>query len=393
MKGNVLVGQSGGPTSVINSSLCGVVTGALTSSEMPAVYGMRYGIEGFMQGEMVYFNDIKKDIIEGLRQTPGSALGSSRYKLKDDDLPMIRDLLEKHHIRYLFLIGGNDTMDTIHRIEAYCAGTGYELRGIGVPKTVDNDLYGTDHTPGFASAARYMALSVQQAGRLAGDMQRVDRFVVFQTIGRDAGWLAAASALAKQREQDAPHLVYMPERPLDRGRVLADAIGTIEKYGWCFIVIGEGVTWQDGTPVSASSARDNFSNIEFGAMGGASAALNLHSLLAAETGYRGEFQVTESLPMCAIDRASSIDLEEAYACGEEAVKLALEGTSGVMVSIERVSSSPYGVRYGHVPLKEVAVRAKPMPDSYINPEGNHVTGEFIEYASPLVGSFATYSIL
>ncbi len=392
-KGNVLIGQSGGPTSVINSSLSGIIQETLKGGPFGTVYGMRFGIDGFMNEELVEFNGIDDSVIEGLRHTPGSALGSSRYRLKDEDLPRVRNLLEKYNIRYFFLIGGNDTMDTIHRVEEYCGNEGFNLAGIGVPKTVDNDLFGTDHTPGYPSAARYIALSVQQAGRLAQDMQRVDRYTVFQTIGREAGWLAAAAALAKQREDGAPHLIYFPERPIIRERVLAEVNENIERYGWCYIVAGEGATWDDGTPVSAGSVHDSFSNIEFGAMGGASAALNLHALINEKTGFRGEFQITESLPMCAIDRASGVDLNEAYRCGVEAVSVAREGRSGVMVSIERISTDPYRVRYADVPLHQVAVRAKPMPREFINSAGNYVTDAFIEYAKPLVGELSVYSII
>jgi 6-phosphofructokinase 1 len=393
LSGNIVIGQSGGPTSVINSTLAGIVEEARGLKNVDKIYGMRFGIEGFLEENLVNLSLTLPGVIEGLRQTPGSALGSSRYKLKNEDLPRVRELLEKYNIRTFFLIGGNDTMDTIHRVEEYCQVNGYPLTGIGAPKTVDNDLHGTDHTPGFPSAARYIALSVQQAGRLAEDMQRVDRFAVFQTIGRDAGWLAGASALARKREGDAPHLIYFPERRLSRERVLSDVKKTIDRLGWCYIVIGEGTLWEDGTPVSASQVRDNFSNIEFGAMGGSSAALSLHQVIHQETGYRGEFQITESLPMCAMDRAGSLDLEEAYTCGTRAVSLAADGVSGVMVAIERESSKPYRVQYTTVPLEEVAIRARPMPDNFINSAGNDITDDFLAYMEPLVDPLPEYSVL
>ena len=211
IKGNALIGQSGGPTSVINSSLAGVIETALSSSFIQNVYGMNYGIEGFMKEWLYDLGKQPKEIIWGLRTTPSSALGSSRHKVKEDDLPVILNVLKKFNIRYFFLIGGNDTMDTIHRVETYCKNERYELKGIGIPKTVDNDLFGTDHTPGFASAARSNILNVMQGGVLARDMQKVDTFVIYQTIGRDAGWLAAATALARKDGDDAPHLIYAPE--------------------------------------------------------------------------------------------------------------------------------------------------------------------------------------
>ena len=302
-------------------------------------------------------------------------------------------MLRKFDVRYYFLIGGNDTMDTIHRVEAYCRGQGYDLVGVGVPKTVDNDLCGTDHTPGFGSAARYVALSVKQAGMLARDMKLVDQFVVFQTVGRSAGWLPAAAALAKVDEDDAPHIILLPERSFDQDRFLADVKRCYDRYGWCSIVCGEGVCYADGTPISASRVTDKFANVEFGAMGGTSAAMMLHRLIHAAYGWRGEFQVCESLQMCAADRSACGDVEEAYACGRRAVELALAGTSGVMVSIVRESSDPYRWSLGTAPLAEVALGAKPMPDNFINAEGNFVTPECIAYLKPLVGPLPDYARL
>ena len=394
MKGNVLIGQSGGPTSVINSSLCGVIQQASKSEAVERVLGMSFGIEGFMQDEVVDLSQEDPAVIEGLRRTPSSALGSSRHKVKDEDFPAILARLKKYNIRYFFLIGGNDTMDTIHRVEKYCVDQGYELRGIGIPKTVDNDLYGTDHTPGYASAASFVAHSVHQGGRLACDMQRVDKFVIYQTVGREAGWLAASSALAKKNEGDAPHLIYFPERRLNRAKVVTDVKACIEKYGWVSIVVGEGVLWEDGTPVSASQVTDKFANVEFGAMGGSSAAMQLHGLIHKETGHRGEFQIVESLAMCAIDRASDVDLKEAYEVGVRAVELAVdEEKSGVMVTIDRTSSAPYAVTYGAIPLSETAVRAKAMDDKYFNEGGNFVSEAFYEYIRPLINPLPEFSVL
>ncbi|MCF6335724.1 MAG: diphosphate--fructose-6-phosphate 1-phosphotransferase, partial [Spirochaetales bacterium] len=223
MKGNILIGQSGGPTSVINSSLAGIIDEALESENILSIYGMNYGIEGFMEEKLINLGKQKQVVLKGLKTTPSSALGSSRYKLQEEDLPKILDLIKKYDIRYFFLIGGNDTMDTIYRVEKYCKNQDYDLKGIGIPKTVDNDLFGTDHTPGFPSAARYNMLSVAQSGVLARDMQKVDKFVIYQTIGRDAGWLAAATALAKKKESDAPHLIYCPERPFNKEEFIFDA--------------------------------------------------------------------------------------------------------------------------------------------------------------------------
>ena len=391
--GNIIIGQSGGPTAVINASLYGAVIQAVNSGRFGRVLGMRYGIAGFLKGDLFDFSTCSAHTLDLLQFTPGSALGSSRYMLKDRDLPAVRFLLEQNEIHAMLMIGGNDTMDTINRIEKYCRSTGYELRGIGIPKTVDNDLFGTDHTPGFASAARYNIISVEQGGYLASSMRKVDRFTIMQTVGRDAGWLAAATALTRKSECDAPHFIYIPERPLTREQVLGDVESAVKNCGWCHIVVGEGARWSDGTPVSAGRARDEFSNTEFGAAGGASAALNLHSLITRETGYRGEFQIPESLAMCATDRTSVVDRTEALACGVSGVDLVLGDNSGLMVAIRRLSSDPYAVEYTTADLGEVAVRSRPMPDEFIGSSGSSVSREFISYLTPLVGSFDEKAVL
>jgi ATP-dependent phosphofructokinase / diphosphate-dependent phosphofructokinase len=390
IKGNALVGQSGGPTSVINSSLAGVIETASSSTFIENIYGMHFGIEGLMQEWLYDLGKQPQKIIDGLRHTPSSALGSSRHKIQEKDLPLILEVLKKYNIRYFFLIGGNDTMDTIHRVEAFCRSEKYELAGIGIPKTVDNDLYGTDHTPGFASAARSNILNVMQAGILARDMQKVDRFVIYQTIGRDSGWLAAATALARKNEEDAPHLIYAPEYPFNREKFLNDVNNCIKAYGWVSVVCGEGLKYSDGTPVSSATKKDKFNNIEFGAMGGSSVAISLHRMITDEFGYRGEFQITESLIMCDFVRSANVDLYEAFRCGVEAVNLAERGETGVMVSIERISNNPYTIEFGKTPLKEVAVSAKPVPSEFFNREGNHVSSLFIDYIKPLAGEFPEF---
>ncbi len=389
-KGNAIIGQSGGPTAVINASLAGIIQSCLEAEAVENVYGMRYGIEGFMKGEVIDLGAEDAAVIEGLRSTPSSALGSCRHKLGEEDFPAILEKLEKYNIRYYFLIGGNDTMDTICRVEAYCKRQGYDLAGVGVPKTVDNDLVGTDHTPGFASAGRYVATSVKQAGMLARDMKHVDQYVIFQTVGRSAGWLPAAAAMAKTADDDAPHIILLPERAFDEEKFLPAVKAAYDKYGWCSVVCGEGVCYADGRPISASSTADKFSNVEFGAMGGSSAAMILHRMIGNKFGWRGEFQVTESLQMCAADRANPLDLEEAYACGQKAVDLAIAGTSGVMVSIVRESSHPYKWSLATAPLSDVALGEKPMPDEFIDGENLFVTPACIDYLKPLIGELPEY---
>lgn len=389
--GNVLVGQSGGPTSVINSSLAGVVDAALGAKSIDRVLGMRFGIEGVMNDYLVDLGSETPAVRSGLKQTPGSALGSSRLKLKDEHFPTILKQLKKYNIRYFFLCGGNDTMDTIHRVTKYANENGHELIGVGVPKTVDNDLYGTDHTPGYPSAARYVALSVMQAGVLARDMQKVDQFVIFQSIGRSAGWLPAAAA-AGRSATGAPHILLLPERAFDKDRFLQKVADVHKKHGFVSIVCGEGIKTADGMPVSASQTKDKFGNVEFGAMGGTSAAVSLHKMISDAFGWRGEFQIAESLPMCAADRGVKLDFKEAFACGKQAVKLALKGQGGVMVTMQRVNmtSEPYRIGFGTIPLHEVAVHERPMPDKYLSDDGFDVTKAFLQYVQPLLGDLPQY---
>ena len=386
--GNVLVGQSGGPTAVINASLAGVIeqaqgARARTGSGVDRIIGMRFAIEGFLEGRHVDLTELPPDRLERLAWTPGSALGSCRYKLSDDDLPRVLERLQALDIRYLFHIGGNDTMDTIHRITAYAAARGYELQGIGVPKTVDNDLHGTHHTPGYASAANYVARSIQQGGRLARDMQRVDQFTIYQTVGREAGWLAAAGALARNRPYDPPHLIYVPELPLTPERILEDVDRAMKLHGFASIVIGEGVLWEDGRTVAETSGADGFANPEFGAMGGGGAALTLHRMLSREFGYRGEFQIPESMAMAADDRVIERDRAEAREAGREAVRLAMGGLSGVMVTL---GAAP--MELGTVPLERVAANARPMPSEMV--VHGDVTEAYLTYGRELIGAMPVY---
>ncbi len=392
-QGNALVGQSGGPTPVINSSLVGIVEAARQSGKIDRVFGMRFGIEGVLNDHLIDLFEQPQEILTGLRRTPSSALGSTRLKLKEEHFEPILAQLKKHDIRYLFMIGGNDTMDTIHRITEYAGAHGYPMQGIGVPKTVDNDLYGTDHTPGFPSAARFVALSVLQAGLLARDMQRVDQFCIFQTVGRSAGWLPAAATAAQRTAGDAPHILLLPERHFDRAKFLAAVEQRKKEFGFVSIVCGEGITNADGSPVSASQTRDKFNNVEFGAMGGTSAAMVLHRIITDEFGWRGEFQVTESLQMSAADRAVSLDFDEAYGAGQEAVRRALAGKNGEMVTFERVTHHPYSITFGSAPLSKVANHERPLPDEYISADGMGVTPAFHEYLKPLVGPMPEYSNL
>lgn len=403
LQGNALIGQSGGPTAVINSSLVGILEGCLKAKNIGNVYGMRYAIQGVLDGHLLDLSKLSAKERKALAETPGSALGSSRLKLKDELLPPILATLKKFDIRYLFMIGGNDSMDTIRRVVNYANAQGYRMVGVGCPKTVDNDLYGTDHTPGYPSAARYVAMSVQQGGRLAGDMQKVDQFVVLQTVGRSSGWLPAAAAAARRAGKagaaDAPHVILMPERAFDKEAFLAKVKATHEKLGFVSVVTGEGMCYADGRPISASETKDKFGNTEFGAMGGTSAAIALHRMISEAFGWRGEFQILESLQMCAQDRVAPVDRKEAWLCGQKAVAQALKGTGGVMVTLLRKKGAKYAPDFGTIALEEVAniehgkSREKPVPAEFISTDGMDVTPAFLKYIAPLVGELPKHLVL
>ncbi len=391
IKGKVIVGQSGGPTSVINASLAGIVKRSLLVESITHILGLKNGVEGLLNEEFYNLGNMEARVFDNLCYTPSSALGSTRYKLKDEDLPRILEVFKHYDIHGMFLIGGNDTMETIFRIEAYCKAQEYPFRGIGVPKTVDNDLFGTYFTPGFPSAARSNILNVLQAGILARDMRKVDQFVVYQTIGREAGWLAAATALAQNGEGSAPHLIYCPELPFDPDRLVKDTKKCIEKHGYAFLVVSEGLRYADGTPVSSSSTKDNFNNVEFGATGGGSVALSIHRILSERLqGCRGEFQIPESAIMSASDRIEQQDLDMALLCGRRAVELAIEGVSGVMVTVQRKNRS---FSLDQIPLKEAANTARTMPREYINEAGNGVTKAFLDYMTPLISPLPSFEYL
>lgn len=392
ISGNAIVGQSGGPTSVINATLAGVIDECKRSTKIKKIYGMNYAIEGFMQEKIFDLSKETKENLEQLATTPGSALGSCRYKVQDKDFPLILEMFKKYDIRFFFLIGGNDTMDTIHRVEKYCHSQGYELYGIGIPKTVDNDLFGTDYTPGYASAARFNAYCMLNAGVLARDMKKVDQFMIYQSIGRDAGWLTAATALAKTKDpESAPHILLLPEIRFDTKKFLAKVDEVYKKFGWVSIACGEGVLYKDGTPLSAGDKKDKFGNTELGAMGGGSVGLAVHRIITeAHPTWRGEFQITESLPMSAAHLCTELDFKEAIMLGNAAVLAAVNGVTGKMVSLERKKGKKYATNLNLVDLSTVAVRAKPMPHHFISKDGFYITQAFLDYAKPVVGEMPKY---
>ena len=394
LKGNIIIGQSGGPTTVINSSLAGVIEEAKKHSEIENVYGMCFAIEGLLNEEIVDLGKLSNEEVLKLKNTPSSILGSSRYHLEEEHYMKIMEVCKKHNIRHFIMIGGNGTMGALKRVEDTCRSHGFELNCVGIPKTVDNDLFGTDHSPGFPSAAKYTAISVLQSGLLSRDMRRVDQFVIYQSVGRDTGWLTAASVLAKTSEEDAPHILILPERPVNKDKFLAKVEEAYNKFGWVSIACGEGALWEDGTLLSTSREMESFYKTEYGAMGGGSTATTLHKVISEKfKDWRGEFQITESLPMCAMDRVSKVDLEEAFELGREAARLCAADHSGVMTCIKRESSSPYKISLTTCDLEKVAKMTMRLPDDFITEDGFMVTEKYYEYMRPIVGELPDYAKL
>lgn len=389
LKGNLLVGQSGGCTAVINASLAGVVEAALDSPEVGGVYGMRHGIEGVLRGELLDLRAEPRDVWPAIRRTPSAALGSGRYKLSDEDFGRILDAIRALDVRYLIYIGGNDSADTAHRISLAARREGYELHAIAAPKTIDNDLPHTDHCPGYGSIARFVSAITQEVGLDTEAMRRVDPVKIVEVMGRDAGWVAASSALGRRDPSQAPHLIYVPERPLSRERFLEDVRACYAEYGYVVAVVTETVRDESGESIARTDPV--FSRDAFGHRYLTGAASYLADLVARELGLRARFDKPGTIQRMSMALASEVDLEEAYAVGGHAVLSALGGEDDKMVTLERVSDEPYACVPGLVPLERVANRQKLLPDEFIDAAGNHVTEAFTSYALPLIGGeAATY---
>ncbi len=389
IKGRLIVGQSGGCTAVINASLAGVVEAALSDDRIGDILGMRHGIEGLLRRELINLRAEPAHVWPAIQRTPSAALGSARYKLSEGDIERILETLRELDVRYFVYIGGNDSADTAHRISRAAEHAGYELHAISVPKTIDNDLPHTDHSPGYGSIARFVSTVTQEIGLDTEAMRRVDPVKILEVMGRDAGWVAASASLGKQRPSDAPHLIYMPERPLSRERFLRDVQECHAQHGYAVVVVTETV--RDETGESIARTDPVFSQDAFGHRYLTGAASYLSDLVARELGLRARFDKPGTIQRMNMALASEVDVNEAYMAGRHAVRAALEGETDRMVSIERVSSQPYESRLGLVPLEHIANQQKLLPDEYINQEGNHVTEAFREYALPLIGGeAATY---
>jgi len=386
VKGNLIVGQSGGCTAVINSSLVGVVQTALKSPAVGEVYGMLHGVEGLFRGEVVDLRAEPDGVWEEIKQTPSAALGSNRYKLSDDDIDRALQILRSLDVRYFIYIGGNDSADTAHRIALAAQAANYELYAVAVPKTIDNDLPYTDHSPGYGSIARFISTVTQEIGLDTEAMRRVDPVKILEVMGRDAGWVAASSILGKVRETDAPHLIYVPERPLVREKFLEDVENCYRKYGYVLVVVAETVRDENGNHIARVDPV--FSQDAFGHKYISGTAAYLADLVSRDLGLRARYDKPGTIQRMSMAMASQVDLEEAYMVGRYAVEEATKGTTNRMVTIERISNDPYMSKPGLVELEKIANQQKLLPEEYISPEGNFVTKAFVEYAMPLIGGSA-----
>ena len=385
LKGACVIGQSGGPTSVINASAYGVIRTALDSNVITKVYGAEHGIKGVLNDRLFDMGEEDPKELELLKYTPASALGSCRYKMKDPDVDdtdyqRILEVFRKHDIRYFFYNGGNDSMDTCNKISKYMQKVGYECRVMGVPKTIDNDLYGTDHCPGYASAAKYIATSCMEVYQDAR-VYDTGMICIIEIMGRHAGWLTAAAALATEYGA-GPDLIYLPETDFDMERFLADVERVYREKGNCMVAVSEGIHYADGSFVSEAktSATDGFGHAQLGGL----AAL-LANIVKERTGVKVRGIELSLLQRCGAHLASETDIEEAYMAGKAAVENAVAGITDKMVAFERDNvNGHYVCRTKLLGLTEVANFEKKVPLEWINADHNGVNHAFIDYALPLI---------
>jgi ATP-dependent phosphofructokinase / diphosphate-dependent phosphofructokinase len=381
-RGHLLIGQSGGATAVINASLVGAVREALASDAVDGIYGGRHGIEGVLQRDLVDLRREPAGVWDGLLTTPSAALGSCRYHLQPGDPERALDALRGLGVRYFLYIGGNDSADTAHRIALTAQAADYDLRVICVPKTIDNDLPATDHCPGYGSAARFIALATMDSALCTEAIPSHYPVKIVEVMGRDAGWLAAASALGKERAEDAPHLIYVPERPLSHTRFLEDVRQAHRAFGYVVVVVAETVRDETG---HALGEVDHQGSDAFGhrLLGGAAQALV--GLVREELGLRARFDRPGDLQRMSSACVSTTDRDEAYAAGRGAVRAALAGTTDKMVTLVRQPGPEYVCTTGLADLGLVANAQRLLPAEHLDALGTSVTPAFRDYALPLIG--------
>ncbi len=382
---NILVAHGGGPTAVINCSLQGVVEAARASGKVDKIYAARFGAEGILKGDLIDLTDVSAETITRLGHTPASAIGSCRRKLTDEDYPTVLETLKKFNIDCFFYNGGNDSMDTCHKVNELAKREGLDLRVIGIPKTMDNDLDITDHCPGFGSAARYAALS---AAELALDASGLPiHVVVLELMGRNAGWVTAASAMAK-RLTDCEVLTYLPEVPVDEERMLADIEKGYAKGKGLLVTVSEGICGPDGKPLADTGIVDGFGHKIPGGT-----AQHVTDQIIQRLGLKSRAEKPGLLGRASIPYVSPVDRAEAYAVGRYAMNAALRDESGYMVSIEAVRTPEYSSSMALVPLAKVANVEKKFPLEWIV-DGNGIADAFFDYALPLMGGdFPEYALL
>ena len=391
--GNAVVGQSGGPTAAINATLAGVIRGALLESgedgAIRTLYGMRNGIDGLLDENLVELNKIfdAEENIKTLEHTPSSALGSCRRKLpkfaeNKDTYFKILDIFKKYDIRYFFYIGGNDSMDTVAKLSAFMKEQSYEMRVVGVPKTIDNDLCVTDHAPGFGSAAKFIATTVQEIIRDCA-VYRIPAVTIVEVMGRDAGWLAASAGVGEFVGLPSPDLVYLPERVFDIESFFSDVEAALAKHPNVVVCVSEGIRYADGTYVGETKGRavDQFGHAA--SLSGAGKALEM--AVKEKFGCKVRSIELSLTQRCAAHIASAEDIRESVEIGQAAVKAAVyEGVTGEVMIYNRLSSSPYTYNISHIDIALVANNVKDVCDEFINEKSNGITAACAEYILPLI---------
>jgi ATP-dependent phosphofructokinase / diphosphate-dependent phosphofructokinase len=381
--GNVLVGQSGGPTAVINASVAGVVAEALNHSCIEEIYGSLNGVLGILQEDLIDLASESQQTIRGLRHTPGAALGTCRYKLKkQQDFERVLEVFKAHNIRYFFYAGGNDSQDTADKISKLAQQQGYELRVIGVPKTIDNDLPVTDHCPGYGSVIKYVCTTVRELACDNEAMGQGDLVSILEVMGRNAGWIAAGAALAKRRDHphDPPHLIYLPEVAFSTEKFVEDVKRVLKREKYCLIVVGEGLIDADGNYVSAAETTDAFGHAQLGGAGDYLKSLVEQNL----PGIKARVARLGIAQRAAAHAGSKTDADEAFLAGQAAVRAAINGETDKMVTLVRGDADHYTCETGLAPLADIANAVKKLPREWINEDGVSMNFQFLRYAQPLI---------
>ena len=388
-RGHLVVAQSGGATAVINASLAGVVRAALgdDAAAIDGIYGARHGIEGVLRSDLLDLRRQPAGVWDRMAATPSAALGSCRYKLHPGDAERAVAILRSLGVRFFAYIGGNDSADTAHQLAVAAATMEYDLRVICVPKTIDNDLPATDHCPGYGSAGRFLALATMDSALCTAAMPEHYPVKLIEVMGRDAGWLAATTALGKRREDDPPHLIYFPERPLSSERFLQDIARARERYGYVVAVVAETVKDEQGRSLGALASQGTDA---FGHPLLSGAAQYLVGLVRAELGLRARYDKPGDLQRMSSACVSPTDRAEAELAGVAAVRALVGGETDQMVTLVREPGPEYACTTGQVALERVANRLRPFPPEFMSSDGLGVTTAFHDYALPLVGELPQY---